>query len=355
MFAPAKRLNLSQNEKTALETLARAGTTTQRMARRCRIILLAGEGTPNQAIARREGVSRPTVLAVRGAFVRGGVAALERDNPRHRSRRKVLPAVEKQVVETTLHTKPPDATHWSTRSLARHLGLSHMTVYRVWRDHELHLHRVEGFKLSHGPKLEAKVWDVVGLYLNPPDQALALCVDEESQTQALNPTEPILPLRAGLPERRRRDCERHGTSTLVAAFRILTAKAMGHCLPRNRGREFVRFLQQLEGEIHRNWDVHLIMDNYSTHKSPPVQRWLKPKERRRFHFHFAATRSSWLNRVERWFAEITRKRSRRGGSNSVQELEKAIYNYLAVWNEAPQPFVWKATAAYWRTLSVVKD
>lgn len=344
MFTPATRMNLSENEQTALEALARAGTTTQRMARRCRVILLAAAGKPNRAIARQVGVSRPTVLAVRAAYVRGGVGDLERGNPRHRSRRKLLPAVEKQLVETTLHTKPPAATHWSTRTLARHLGLSHMTVQRAWQDHELQPHRVETFKLSKDPNFEAKVRDVVGLYLNPPDRALVLCVDEESQIQALNRTAPILPLRPGLPERRTHDYERHGTTTLFAAFNILTGKVVGQCLPRHRGREFVKFLQQLEGEVPPDLDVHLIMDNYSTHKSPPVQRWLKPKKRRRFHFHFTPTSSSWLNQVERWFAEITQKRIRRGSFNSVQELEKAIDEYLAAWNEAPKPFVWKATA-----------
>lgn len=344
MFTLATRTNLSKNEKTALGTLVRAGATTQRMARRCRVILLAAQGTPNRAIARQVGVSRPTVWAVRAAYVRGGVGALERDKPRHRSRRKLLPALEKQVIETTLHTKPPAATHWSTRTLARHLGLSHMTVYRAWQDHELQPHQVETLKLSHDPNFEAKVRDAVGLYLNPPDHALVLCVDEESQIQALNRTAPILSLRPWLPERRTHDYERHGTTTLFAAFNILTGKVMGQRLPRHRGREFVRFLQQLEGEVPPDLDVHLIMDNYSNHKSPPVQRWLKPKKRRRFHFHFTPTSSSWLNQVERWFAEIARKRIRRGSFNSVQELEKAIYEYLAAWNEAPKPFVWKATA-----------
>ena len=344
MFKPATRMNLSNEERTALQARARAGTTTQRLVRRCRVILLAAQGMPNRAIARRLGVSRPTVLAVRAAYVRGRMGALERDKPRQRSRRKLLPALEKQLVETTLHAKPTAATHWSTRTLARHLGMSHMTVHRAWQDHELQPHRVETFKLSPDPNFEAKVRDVVGLYLNPPDHALVLCVDEESQIQALNRTAPILPLRPGLPERRTHDYERHGTTTLFAAFNILTGKVVGQCLPRHRGREFVKFLQQLESEVPPDLDVHLIMDNYSTHKSPAVQRWLKPKKRRRFHFHFTPTSSSWLNQVERWFAEITRKRIRRGSFNSVQELEKAIYEYLAAWNEAPQPFVWKATA-----------
>ena len=228
--------------------------------------------------------------------------------------------------------------------MARHLGLSHMTVYRAWQDHGLQPHRVETFKLSPDPNFEAQVRDVVGLYLNPPDHALVLCVDEESQIQALNRTAPILPLRPGLPERRRHDYERHGTTTLFAAFNILTGTVMGQCLPRHQGRQFVRFLQQVEGEVPPHLDVHLIVDNYSAHKSPPVQCWLKPKKRRRFHFHFTPTSSSRLNQVERWFAEITRQRIRRGSFNSVQELEKAIYEYLAAWNEAPKPFLWKATA-----------
>src|SRR5277367_3021517 len=221
MFAPATRMNLSANEQTALEALARAGTTTQRMARRCRVILLAARGTSNRAIAGQVGISRPTVLAVRAAYVRGGVGALERNKPRHRSRRKLLPALEKQVMEMTLHAKPPAATHWSTRTLARHLGLSHMMVHRAWQDHELQPHRVETFKLSKDPNFEAKVRDVVGLYLNPPDRALVLCVDEKSQIQALDRTSPILPLRPGLPERQTHDYKRNGTTTLFAAFNIL--------------------------------------------------------------------------------------------------------------------------------------
>jgi transposase len=218
-----------------------------------------------------------------------------------------------------------------------------MTVYRAWQDHELQPHRVETFRLSQDASFEAMVRDVVRLYLNAPDYVVVLCVDEESQVQALNRTAPILPLRPGLPERRTHDYERHGTTTLFAAFSILTGKVMGQCLPRQRGREFGRFLQQLEGEIPRDLDVHLIVDNYSAHKSPPVQCWLKPKKRRRFHFHFTPTSSSRLNQVERWF-ESTRKRIRRDSFSSVQELEKAIYEYPAAWNEAPKPFVWKATA-----------
>jgi len=188
------------------------------------------------------------------------------------------------------------------------------------------------------------VRDVVGLYLNPPDRALVLCVDEKSQIQALDRTAPILPLRPGLPERQTHDYQRHGTTTLFAAFNILTGKVIGQCLPRHRGREFVKFLRQLEQAVPPDLEVHLILDNYGTPRSPPVQRWLKPKKRRRFHFHFTPTSSSWLNQVERWLAEITRQQIRRGSFPSVQELEKAIYQYLAAWNQTPRPFIWRATA-----------
>jgi transposase len=344
MLTPARLVSLSNEVRTTLETLARAGTTTQRLARRCRVILLAAQGTPNRAIARQVGVSRPTVLAVRTAFVQGGVEALRHDPKRQRSRRKLIPALEKQLIETTLQTKPPGATHWSTRTLARRLGVSHMSVHRAWQRYDLQPHRVEKFKLSNDPNFEAKVRDVVGLYLNPPDRALVLCVDEKSQIQALDRTAPILPLRPGLPERQTHDYQRHGTTTLFAAFNILTGKVIGQCLPRHRGREFVKFLRQLEQEVPPDLEVHLILDNYGTHKSPPVQRWLKPKKRRRFHFHFTPTSSSWLNQVERWLAEITRQQIRRGSFHSVQELEKAIYQYLAAWNETPRPFIWRATA-----------
>jgi len=344
MLNPATVVNLSPEEKTTLESLARAGTTTQRLARRCRVTLLAAQGMPNRAIARRVGVSRPTVLAVRVAFAQGGVEALRHDPKRRRSRRKLIPSLEKQLIETTLQSKPPGATHWSTRTLARQLRLSHMTVHRAWQRYDLQPHRVEKFKLSKDPNFEAKVRDVVGLYLNPPDRALVLCVDEKSQIQALDRTAPILPLRPGLPERQTHDYQRHGTTTLFAAFNILTGKVIGQCLPRHRGREFVKFLQQLEQAVPPELEVHLILDNYSTHKCPPVQRWLKPQKRQRFHFHFTPTSSSWLNQVERWFAEITNKQIRRGSFNSVKELEQTIYQYLAVWNESPKPFVWRATA-----------
>jgi transposase/DNA-binding CsgD family transcriptional regulator len=344
MFESATATVLSDAERNELETLARAGTTTQRLAARSRIMLLAEQGLPNRAIARQVGVSRPTVLAVRHAFASGGVEALRHDRQRVRKRRKLIAELEQKLIDTTLQTKPLGATHWSTRTLAKHLGVSHMTVQRAWQSRELQPHRVAHFKLSNDPHFEAKVRDVVGLYLNPPDRALVLCVDEKSQIQALDRTAPLLPLRPGLPERRTHDYKRHGTTTLFAAFDILSGKVIGQCAPRHRGKEFVKFLNQLEQEVPPELDVHLIMDNYSVHKSPPVQRWLKPKKRQRFHFHFTPTGSSWLNQVERWFAEITNKRIRRGTFDSVAALEKAIYEYLAAWNENPKSFTWRATA-----------
>ena len=228
--------------------------------------------------------------------------------------------------------------------MARHLGVTRTLLHGVWQRHDVQPHRVEKFKLSNDPKFEEKVRDVVGLYLNPPDRALVLCVDEKSQIQALDRTAPILPLRPGLPERQTHDYKRHGTTTLFAAFNILNGKVISSCLPRHRAKEFIKFLNQLEKELPTDQVVHLIMDNYSTHKSEAVQRWLKPKKRRRFSFHFTPTSSSWLNQVERLFGFITDRMIRRGTFHCVEELERAIYQWLANWNQKPQPFAWKASA-----------
>lgn len=344
MFAPAAALSLQESEVHQLTGLARAGTTTQRVARRCRVILLAHEGTSNNAIAQQLGLSRPTVNATRAAFLRGGIEAIQRDRKRKRSRRVLNKELEQRILDTTLKTKPPDGTHWSVRGMARQLGVSRMLVQRVWQRFDVQPHRVERFKLSNDPHFDEKVRDVVGLYLDPPDQALVLCVDEKSQIQALDRTRPILPLRPGLPERQTHDYKRHGTTTLFAAFNIMTGKVIGSCLPRHRGKEFVKFLNQLEKEVPVDLDVHIILANYSTHKSALVNTWLKPKKRRRFHFHFTPTSSSWLNQVERWFGLITDRMIRRGTFCSVPDLEQAIYQWLATWNNQPKPFVWKATA-----------
>jgi transposase len=327
-----------------LESLARAGSTPQLLARKCKVVLLASEGTPNNAIAQHTGLSRPTVIATRAAFVGGGVEAIRRRQRRQRSRRVLTPELEQKILDTTWKTRPPDATHWSVRTLARHLGVTRTLVHGVWQRYEVQPHRVERFKLSNDPRLEEKVRDVVGLYLHPPDRALVLCADAQSQIQAFDRTAPLLPLRPGLPERQTHDYQRHGTTTLFAAFNILNGKVISSCQPRHRVHEFVRFLNQLEKEVPPDQEVHLVMDNYSTHKSALVQRWLKPKKRRRFHFHFTPTSSSWLNQVERLFGLITDRMIRRGTFLGVAELERAIYQWLAHWNNHPRPFVWIATA-----------
>jgi transposase len=344
MFTPAAPLTIGAAQMQQLEALVRAGTTTQRLAQRCRVILLAGQGVSNRAIAQQTGLSRPTVLATRAAFTRGGMEALRQRPPRQRAGRRLTPEVEQRILDTSLKTRPLAGTHWSVRTLAKHLGVSRMMVQRVWQRHEIQPHRVEKFKLSRDPQFDEKVRDIVGLYLNPPERALVLCVDEKSQIQALDRTAPLLPLRPGCPERQTHDYRRYGTTTLFAAFNILTGKVIGTCQGRHRGREFVKFLRQLEQEVPSDLAVHLIADNYGTHKSATVQRWLKPKARRRFHLHFTPTSSSWLNQVERWFGIITERMIRRGTFRSVAELEHAIYHWLANWNQEPQPFVWTATA-----------
>jgi len=344
MFTPAAALALHPAQKVALESLARAGATPQSVARKCRVILLASEGISNNLIANQTGLSRPTVIATRAAFTRKGIDAVRRQQTRKRSRRVRTPELEQKILDTTLKTRPPDATHWSVRTLARHLGVTRTVVHEVWQKYDVQPHRVERFKLSNDPKFDEKVRDIVGLYLNPPDRALVLCVDEKSQIQALDRTAPILPLRPGLPERQTHDYKRHGTTTLFAAFNILNGKVIGSCLPRHRAKEFIRFLNHWEKEVPLDQDIHLIMDNYSTHKSAAVQRWLKPKKRRRFHFHFTPTSSSWLNQVERLFGLITERMIRRGTFHCVDELECAIYQWLANWNHQPKPFEWKATA-----------
>jgi transposase len=342
---PAAALALSQDQKAQLDTLVRSGNTPQKVAVRCRLLLLAHEGVANQSIAQQLNLSRPTILALRAAFAKDGISAVSRIRKRKRPAKVLTPEMEQRILDATLKTRPGDgSTHWSVRMLANHLGISRTIVHRVWQRHDVQPHRVERFKLSNDPRFEEKVRDVVGLYMNPPDRALVLCVDEKSQIQALDRTAPLLPLRPGLPERQTHDYKRHGTTTLFAAFNILNGKVIGTCQQRHRSREFVKFLNHLESELPADQEVHLIMDNYCTHKSAEVQRWLKPKKRKRFHFHVTPTSSSWLNQVERLFALITGRMIRRGTFHSTEELEKAIYHWLANWNGDPTPFVWKASA-----------
>ena len=345
MFSAAAPLRVTDDQKRELELLVRNGNSSQRIALRCKILLLAHQGVANAGIADQLKVSRPTVLALRAAFAKDGLAAVTGIRRRKRSPKVLTPELEKRILDTTLRTRPGDgSTHWSVRTLAAHLRVSRTIVHRVWQRHDVQPHRVERFKLSNDPRFEEKVRDIVGLYLNPPDRALVLCVDEKSQIQALDRTAPILPLRPGLPERQTHDYKRHGTTTLFAAFNILNGKVIGTCQERHRSREFIRFLNHLERQLPEDQEVHLIMDNYCTHKSAEVQRWLRPKRRNRFHFHFTPTSSSWLNQVERFFALITGRMIRRGTFHSADELEQAIYKWLAQWNGSPAPFIWKASA-----------
>lgn len=344
MFAAATALSIDEAARQQLESLVRSGSTPQRIAQRCRIILLASDGASNRSIAQHLSVSRPTVIAARDAFTAGGVEALTGKQKRKRKASVLTLELEQRILDTTLKTRPPDGTHWSVRALAKHMRVSRMMVHRVWQRFDVQPHRVETFKISKDPQFEEKVRDIVGLYLNPPDRALVLCIDEKSQIQALDRTAPILPLRPGLPERQTHDYKRYGTTTLFAAFNILNGKVIGSCLPRHRGKEFLKFLNQVEKQVPPDLDIHIVLDNYSTHKSAAVQQWLKPKKRRRFHFHFTPTSSSWLNQVERFFGLITERMIRRGTFRSVEELERAIYNWLLHWNDQPKPFVWKATA-----------
>ena len=344
MFASASAVAIEPEQRRELEALRRAGNTPQSVARKCRVILLAGEGLSNSSIARETGLSRPTVLAVRSAFGNGGVAALVQRQKRRRARPVLTADTEQKILNATLKTRPADATHWSVRRLAAELKLLRMMVQRVWQKHGIQPHRVEKFKISRDPRFEDKVRDVVGLYLNPPERALVLSVDEKSQIQALDRTAPILPLRPGIPERQTHDYKRHGTTTLFAALNILNGKVIGACLPRHRSREFLKFLRQLEGQVPAELQIHLIVDNASTHKSAEVQRWLASKRRARFHFHFTPTSSSWLNQVERLFGIITDRMIRRGTFHNVAELETAIYRWLSAWNACPKPFTWTASA-----------
>jgi transposase len=305
------------------------------------MILECADGKTNTAVAAELKVSKPTVGKWRSRFLSRGVDGLL-DEPRPGTPRKISDEDVERVLTMTLETTPADATHWSTRSMARRSGLSRSTISRVWRAFALQPHRTETFKLSTDPLFVEKVRDIVGLYLNPPDRALVMCVDEKSQIQALDRTRPLLPMRPGQAERRTHDYVRHGTTSLFAALDTKTGKVIGQCHKRHRSVEFRKFLDTIEASVPANLDVHLIVDNYATHKTALIQKWLA--KRPRFHVHFTPTSASWLNLVERWFASLTEKQLRRGVHHSSRELESAIYHYLDVTNAQPKPFVWTKTA-----------
>jgi len=338
MWDSATALRMTVEQEAQLEAWVRAPSTPQKIVLRSRICLLAHEGKANRQIARELRTSRPTVLLWRKQFAQAGPAALEHESPRQPSSQRLEDELVKKILDTTLQSTPPDATHWSTRTLGRHLSVSHMTVARVWDRHGLQPHRMRTFKLSRDKQFVEKLTDVVGLYLNPPDKALVLCVDEKSQIQALDRTQPGLPLKRGRCGTMTHDYVRHGTTTLFAALNVLEGTVIGGCFERHRHEEFLRFLRQVDRQTTPELQLHLIVDNYATHKHPKVQQWLK--RHRRFQLHFTPTSSSWLNLVERWFGEITRKRIRRGIFKSVKELVEAINQYIRHNNENPTPFVW---------------
>ena len=339
---PKQALIVEPGDREKLTLLARRPKTAQRVAIRSKIVLRAAEGLSNQEIARQLGVTGSTVGKWRERYRQHGMKGLA-DDSRPGTPRRITDAKVEEAVTRTLESTPAAATQWSTRSLAKDVGLSQSAVVRIWRSFGLQPHRSETFKLSTDPWLVEKVRDIVGLYLNPPQHAVVLCVDEKSQVQALDRTQPILPLRPGLPEQRTNDYERHGTTSLFAALDIATGKVIGKCHRRHRHQEFLKFMQTVDAAVPPHaGEIHLVMDNYGTHKTPSVVRWFARHPR--YQLHFTPTSGSWVNQVERWFAEITDKRIRRGSFTSVHSLEKAIQDYLNHNNEHPKPFVWTADA-----------
>jgi transposase len=343
MWSVAEPLALKAEQRRTLETWIQARNTPQKVVFRSRIVLLAASGQPNRRIARALKTSRPTVILWRQRFLDGGPVALTEDAPGRGRKAGVRAEKVKQIVDATLHSHPVGATHWSVRTMAAAQAVSPATVQRIWDAHGLQPHRSETFKLSRDKRFVEKLTDVVGLYLNPPDKALVLCFDEKSQIQALDRTQPGLPMKKGRCGTMTHDYKRHGTTTLFAALNVLDGTVIGDCMGRHRHQEFLKFLRKIDRETPADLPLHLILDNYSAHKHEAVKRWLK--KHRRFQLHFTPTSSSWLNLVERWFREITDKRIRRGSFHSVAELEQAIGEYLVHNNQQPKPFVWTASVA----------
>ena len=338
---PKAQLLLAQDEREVLEGFTRRRKTAAGLALRASIVLACAEGSSNKAVARRLRVAQVTVGKWRSRFVRERLDGLL-DDPRPGAPRRVTDKRVEEVVTQTLESTPKGATHWSTREMAKKSGLSHMTVSRIWRAFGLQPHRSETFKLSPDPLLVEKVRDIVGLYMAPPDNAVVLCVDEKSQIQALDRTQPLLPMRPGQMERRTHDYRRYGTTSLFAALNVATGNVMGQLHRRHRSVEFRRFLDLVDASVPAELDVHLVLDNYSTHKAPLIRNWLA--KRPRFHLHFTPTYASWINMVERWFGLLTQRQIKRGAHRSVPELEKAIKEFLAAHNGDPKPFVWTKTA-----------
>lgn len=334
-------LALTQEQKKVLQTWVAARNTPQKIVLRSRIVLLAAAGKANRAIAKELEISRTTVILWRSRFQQGGPTALAEDAPGRGRKQTITASQVQKIVEATLHSKPKAATHWSVRTMAREQGISPASIQRIWDAHGLKPHQTRTFKLSRDQHFIEKLTAIVGLYLNPPDKALVLCVDEKSQIQALNRTQPGLPMKAGRCATLTHDYKRNGTTTLFAALNMLDGKVVGECMPRHRHQEFLKFLRRLDREWPSHLALHLIVDNYGTHKHPNVKKWLQ--RHRRFHLHFTPTSSSWLNLIERWFAALTEKRLRRGSFFNVEELIQAIEEYLDQTNRQPKPFLWTAS------------
>jgi len=338
---PTAELILSEEERETLTRWARRPTSSQQLALRARIVLACADGATNTEVAAQLRVARPTVGKWRSRFVVDRLDGLV-DQPRPGAPRTITDEQVERVVVDTLETTPRDATHWSRASMAAHSGLSRSTVGRIWKAFRLHPHRAETFKLSTDPLFIDKVRDVVGLYIDPPDRAIVLSVDEKSQVQALNRSAPVLPMMPGMPERATHDYVRHGVTSLFAALDVATGKVISSLHRRHRSTEFRKFLNKIDKQVPADLEVHLIADNYATHKTEIIQNWLAAHPR--FHMHFVPTSSSWLNQVERWFAELTTKLLQRGVHTSVQTLEADIRNWIKTWNDNPHPFVWTKTA-----------
>jgi transposase len=341
MGKTAVAIDLTEIDRRELESLASRRKTAQGLAQRARIVLLAAEGAENKDISLRVGAAPNTVGKWRRRFAEHRLDGLL-DEPRPGAPRQIGDDAIAETIRLTLETTPRDGTHWSLRSMARAVGFAPSTIHRIWKAFNLQPHRTETFKLSADPLFVDKVRDIVGLYLAPPKRALVLCVDEKSQIQTLDRSQPLLPMRPGQIERRTHDYTRHGTLSLFAALDAATGKVIGRCYPRHRGREFLSFRREIERNVPRDLDVHLIMDNYATHKTEPIRKWLGARPR--WHVHFTPTASSWVNQVERFFADITERQIRRGVHCSTAELETAIRAYLDAVNADPKPFRWTKSA-----------
>ncbi len=335
-------LYLGPADRAELQALLTNRNTPRKLVWRAEIVLATADGRGTVEIMRRTGMSKPTVWRWQERYLDEGVPGLKRDKTRP-SRVPPLPReIRLKVIAKTVQETPPNATHWSRTTMAEAVGISPSSVGRIWADAGLKPHIVKGFKVSNDPMFEEKVTDIVGLYLDPPDRAVVLCVDEKSQIQALDRTQPGLPLKKGRAATMTHDYKRHGTITLFAALDVKSGQVIGDCMPRHRAREFLTFLRRIDRAVKKPRDIHLVLDNYATHKTPEVQAWLEKHPR--FKLHFTPTSASWLNLVERFFAEITAKRIRRGSYSSVDDLEGAIYDYLLQHNAKPKPFVWSKTA-----------